>query len=154
VAEREKLIEDGFGENEQFAVEEKHIRCEQSDMIVVLLNLAYIPDMIVRSTEKDEFTFEPGWQCTFKQKMQNFKDDYDAQIVEDDSGKFSNTLEFQLVEDPESKRKWYLNTKKLKETKEQYPGLKTYEGKSHTLTYDTKWKYQDQELEDRYQEFK
>lgn len=30
-------------------------------MIVVLLNLAYIPDKIVRSTEKEEFTFEPGW---------------------------------------------------------------------------------------------
>lgn len=44
VNEREKLIEDGFGENEQFAEEEKHIRCEQSDLIVVLLNLAYIPD--------------------------------------------------------------------------------------------------------------
>ena len=61
VNEREKLIEDGFGENEQFAEEEKQTRCEQSDMIVVLLNLAYIPDEIVRSTEKDEFTFEPGW---------------------------------------------------------------------------------------------
>ena len=44
VGEREKLIEDGFGENEQFAEEEKQIRCEQSDLIVILLNLAYIPD--------------------------------------------------------------------------------------------------------------
>lgn len=46
IGEREKLIEDGFGEsgNPGFADEEERIRCEQSDMIVVLLNLAYVPD--------------------------------------------------------------------------------------------------------------
>lgn len=60
VPEREKLIEDGFGESEktEFADEEKAIRCEQSDMIMILLNLAFIPDSIVKDPETN---FEPGW---------------------------------------------------------------------------------------------
>ena len=46
IGEREKLIEDGYGEsdNPQFADEELRIRCEQSDLIVILLNLGYVPD--------------------------------------------------------------------------------------------------------------
>jgi hypothetical protein len=49
IAEREKLIEDGFGETEAkaFADEEKAIRCEQSDMIMILLNLAFVPDSVI-----------------------------------------------------------------------------------------------------------
>lgn len=34
------------------------IRCEQSDMIMILLNLAFVPDSVVTS---DEMNFEPGW---------------------------------------------------------------------------------------------
>lgn len=75
--------------------------------------------------------------------MQNFKDDYDLQVVQDESGKFKNSLEFQLVEDHESKRKWYINIKDLKSEKERFPSLKTFPDKYQTLTFDTKWKYQD-----------
>lgn len=60
IAEREKLIEDGFGEtaNKDFADEENAIRCEQSDMIMILLNLAFVPDSIVKC---EQMNFEPGW---------------------------------------------------------------------------------------------
>lgn len=34
------------------------IRKEQSDMIMILLNLAFVPDSVV--TDK-EMNFEPGW---------------------------------------------------------------------------------------------
>lgn len=49
VGEREKIIEDGYSEskNDSHSQWEKRIRCEQSDMIMVLLNLAFIPDEIV-----------------------------------------------------------------------------------------------------------
>mmetsp|Transcript_5223 Transcript_5223/g.8085 ORF Transcript_5223/g.8085 Transcript_5223/m.8085 type:complete len:884 (-) Transcript_5223:266-2917(-) len=49
INEREKLIEDGYPETEnaQFAEEERQIRFEQSDMVVLLLNLAYIPDSVI-----------------------------------------------------------------------------------------------------------
>lgn len=130
INEREKLIEDGYGENEQFADQEKAIRCEQSDMIVVLLNLAYIPDKIVKSTKDDEFTFEPGWQFHFKNRMQNFKDDFDKKVEQDESGKFINSLEFELVEDKDTGRKWFAETKEIKELKERYSGLKVYKDKS------------------------
>jgi hypothetical protein len=54
------LIEDGFAESTKkgFAEEEMAIRCEQSDMIMILLNLAFIPDKVVTS---EEMNFEPGW---------------------------------------------------------------------------------------------
>jgi hypothetical protein len=60
IAEREKLIEDGFGETsaKAFAEEEKAIRCEQSDMIMILLNLANVPDSVIKC---EEMNFEPGW---------------------------------------------------------------------------------------------
>jgi hypothetical protein len=49
VNEREKIIEDGYSEskNDSHSEWEKKIRCEQSDMIMILLNLAFIPDEIV-----------------------------------------------------------------------------------------------------------
>ena len=61
IGERDKLIEDGFTENDQFEEKQNQVRCEQSDFIVILLNLAYVPDEVVRSTPVDEFTFDPGW---------------------------------------------------------------------------------------------
>lgn len=51
VSEREKLIEDGFadivGANGEMTEENKERRCEQSDMVFLLMNLAVIPDEIV-----------------------------------------------------------------------------------------------------------
>jgi len=57
VGERDKLIEDGFADHSDPAMQ-KHVRMEQSDMVVVLLNLAYIPDKIILS---EKFNFNPGW---------------------------------------------------------------------------------------------
>ena len=60
IPEREKLIEDGFTdtENKDFAEEQVAIKAEQSDMIMILLNLAFIPDEVVTS---EEMKFESGW---------------------------------------------------------------------------------------------
>jgi len=60
VTEREKLIEDGKedetdGEGE-IIDEQKMIRGEQSDFIVIMLNLSCIPDSVVRKID-----FMPGW---------------------------------------------------------------------------------------------
>ena len=43
VTEREKLIEDGYESDVD------RYRFEQSDLVMVLLNLAYIPDEVVRA---------------------------------------------------------------------------------------------------------
>ena len=60
VTEREKLIEDGKNDEEDddgnMIPEQVMIRGEQSDFVVVLLNLACIPDSVVRKTD-----FMPGW---------------------------------------------------------------------------------------------
>jgi len=46
----------------------KHLRCEQSDLIVVLLNLAVIPDEVVRRQ-----TWSRGWQQRFLENMNEYK---------------------------------------------------------------------------------
>lgn len=58
VKEREKLIEDGYADHPENPEMQKHVRMEQSDLVVVLLNLAYIPDHIILA---DGFNFKPGW---------------------------------------------------------------------------------------------
>jgi hypothetical protein len=42
----------------------------------------------------------------------------------------------------------------LPAAKARCEGLKVLQDKTHVLTFDTKWKYQDAELEFRYKEFK
>jgi hypothetical protein len=60
IPEREKIIEDGSPEVEEgdevaeaLAKQQKY---EQSDMVVVLFNLRYIPDEVAKKLD-----FEPGW---------------------------------------------------------------------------------------------
>lgn len=48
--------------------DQKHTRFEQSDMIMILLNIAVIPDYVV-----DQMDFFPGWQKRFKELMDNYK---------------------------------------------------------------------------------
>lgn len=52
VSEREKLIEDGLADDVGMDgnITERSIRvkCSQSDMVMILLNLAVIPDEVVR----------------------------------------------------------------------------------------------------------
>jgi hypothetical protein len=50
VEEREKLIEDGYDKNfvdDELDDDRKDLLFEQSDMVMVLLNLSYIPDAVV-----------------------------------------------------------------------------------------------------------
>jgi hypothetical protein len=60
IPEREKIIEDGSPEVEEGDKEAealaKQRKYEQSDMVVVLFNLSYIPDDVAKKLD-----FEPGW---------------------------------------------------------------------------------------------
>lgn len=47
----------------------KRIRHEQSDMVMVLLNLSYIPDDVVKNID-----FIPGWQQKFHKIMRSYKE--------------------------------------------------------------------------------
>lgn len=71
VDERFKIIEDGSPDEKDkdgnTIYDEKSIRrrCEQSDLVVVLLNLSYIPDGVVKAITN----FEAGWSTQFKELM-------------------------------------------------------------------------------------
>lgn len=63
VNEREKLIEDGYPEvfedgdqSKGMTLACKKARFEQSDMVVILLNISYVPDDVAR-----KINFKPGW---------------------------------------------------------------------------------------------
>ena len=61
IPEREKLIVDGD--------DEEGNDCEQSDIIMILLNLGSIPDEVAK-----KFDFKPGFQKEFLQNMQNYRE--------------------------------------------------------------------------------
>jgi len=46
VGEREKIINDGY--TDAVTEEEKKFKCEQSDLVMILLQLAYIPDSVIQ----------------------------------------------------------------------------------------------------------
>ena len=77
VSEREKLIEDGLADDvdNDGNITERSIRvkCSQSDTVMILLNLAVIPDEVVKKLD-----FEEGWQKRFKDNMQAYKDNWNG----------------------------------------------------------------------------
>lgn len=50
----------------------KRARYEQSDMVMILLNLGYIPDQVVRKID-----FVPGWQVKFLENMNQYKKEFE-----------------------------------------------------------------------------
>jgi hypothetical protein len=60
VDERDKLIKDGD--------EEEGNDCEQSDIVMILLNLSCIPDEIAQ-----RFDFKPGFQEEFLSNMRKYQ---------------------------------------------------------------------------------
>jgi len=52
----------------------KKIRHEQSDMIILLLNLAYIPDSVVADID-----FDQGWHERFMKLMTAYKEKFDSE---------------------------------------------------------------------------
>jgi len=44
-------------------------RAEQSDLIMLLLNLSFIPDDVIKRMDN----FKQGWQIQFKQHMDDWK---------------------------------------------------------------------------------
>jgi len=70
VEERYNIIEDGAIDQQvegQDGVtpEQQQTRAEQSDLVMILLNLAYIPDSVIHKLEN----FKIGWQKQFKALM-------------------------------------------------------------------------------------
>lgn len=61
VDEREKLIEDGntarMEDDGTMMQEDLRIKCEQSDLVIMLLNIACVPDSVVKQIPN----FEQGW---------------------------------------------------------------------------------------------
>jgi len=78
----------------------KHARWEQSDMVMVLLNISYIPDEVAH-----KMNFHAGWQIEFKKNMLEFKDkfyrstgrvwEFQNKRLEDDYIDFINAQEHQ-----------------------------------------------------------
>lgn len=60
VTEREKLIEDGQADDldsqGEIKAYQKALRCEQSDMVMILLNLSVVPDEVIQKLD-----FHRGW---------------------------------------------------------------------------------------------
>ena len=85
IKEREKLIEDGYEpdmvESGKFDSKGQPImeisessanaRTETSDMVMILLNLAYIPDQVAGNID-----FTPGWSLKFKENMEAYKQEW------------------------------------------------------------------------------
>jgi len=58
IGEREKLIEDGRDVDlKNMSEEDLRIRCEQSDLVIILLNISCIPDCVVKQIPN----FKAGW---------------------------------------------------------------------------------------------
>jgi len=51
----------------------KAVRAEQSDLIVVLLNLAYVPDYVIQKIPD----FKAGWNIKFRDAVADFKADFE-----------------------------------------------------------------------------
>jgi len=69
--EREKLLEDGLADElEDGEITERCTRakCSQSDLVMLLLNITYIPDAVVAKLDFDE-----GWQARFKNHMLDYR---------------------------------------------------------------------------------
>mmetsp|Transcript_16102 Transcript_16102/g.25008 ORF Transcript_16102/g.25008 Transcript_16102/m.25008 type:complete len:104 (-) Transcript_16102:183-494(-) len=64
IEEREKLIKDADGDAGN--------NCEQSDIVMLLLNLAAIPDEVAQL-----FTFEDGFQVDFLKHMNIYKSQFE-----------------------------------------------------------------------------
>lgn len=68
---RHKMIEDGAPDDldadGNMSEEMIRTRQEQSDLIMILLNLAYIPDSVVMKID----SFKPGWSKQFKELMED-----------------------------------------------------------------------------------
>lgn len=66
IEKRHEVIEDGQPDEQgELSEEKKRNRCEQSDLVMILLNLAYIPDSVVQKVS----SFNPGWSLEFKNLM-------------------------------------------------------------------------------------
>lgn len=92
IQEREKLIEDGPRDPEMDEELYAKHKFEQSDMVMVLLNLSFIPDSVVRKMAKHNF--EPGWSEKFKEYMDEYKAEFEGEWKYQDQELEQKYLEF------------------------------------------------------------
>lgn len=151
IGEREKLIEDGFSEGKDDANSEwaKRIRCEQSDMIMILLNLSFIPDDIVHNKSVlDEF--KSGWCFRLEQAMNSHKDDFNKQVESNQHLKYA----LMKKKDEEMDRSKLMYVEVDKKDDEKWASYEEIDAGKDELVFDTKWDYQNKHLEERYEKFK
>lgn len=75
VPERHKLIEDGSADPEdgsELSPELQMQRAEQSDFVMFMLNLAYVPDKVIEKLE----SFDHGWQIEVNRLMKEQQDEF------------------------------------------------------------------------------
>jgi hypothetical protein len=112
VGEREKLIEDGQAEyldekTGEMIPEQYALRYEQSDMVMLLLNLAVIPDEVVKDID---FNFKPGWSRRFKKLMDKYKENWNAMRHEKEEKDGKTVLKH-----PDWKFEWKFQDEQLEE---------------------------------------
>jgi hypothetical protein len=154
VGEREKIIEDGFGEtkNNSHSEWEKRIRCEQSDIIMVLLNLAFIPDEIVENQDILD-DFKSGWCHRLQEAMAQHKEKFNEKV------KSKQEIQYYLSRPANEEKldkatRLFLTENDKSKEESPYANFEEVVGGQDTCVYDTEWKYQDASLEKRYADFK
>lgn len=71
IENRHKIIEDGLPEDlvdGKYTQKKIREREEQSDLVILLLNLAYVPDDVIKKL----VDFNPGWSIKFKALMEEY----------------------------------------------------------------------------------
>jgi hypothetical protein len=108
VGERHKLIEDGAPDEEgpdgDLPKSQQMVRAEQSDMVMLLLNLAYVPDTVIGQLD----SFKAGWQVRFQGLM-----DAEKEAFEKDTGK---KWRFQDEELEKEYHAFYINVREVNQT--------------------------------------
>lgn len=107
-------------------------------MIMVLLNLAYIPDNVILNI-KD---FEPGWSTRFKQAMIDYKNNFNLKYQANEKGSHGQVYDTKWMYQCEELEKRYadfmvnrdaalleLKMKKLEKQKGYQAPKNMYEGK-------------------------
>ena len=118
IEERHKLIEDGVADDkmegqEDISVKQQKERAEQSDMVMFLLNLAYVPDEVIRGLQD----FTPGWQEKLSDAMKMNQRAFTEKNKENE--KYPEGWRFQDGDMEDDYKEFYMNVRETNETVKQ-----------------------------------